>query len=142
MASMLLGDASIEGKNLINTPSGVLTTRQKFYSLYIQDQYQVNSKLTVNLGVRWEYYPMIYRADRGVETYNFSNNTMNLCGLANSGIPEDCGISTSKKDFGPRAGIAYRITPTFVIRTGYSLAFDPTPLTRQFRGNYPELISY
>jgi len=142
MAAMLLGDASIIGKNLINTPSGVLTTRQKFYSLYIQDQYQVSSKLTVNLGVRWEYYPMIYREDRGVETYNFSNNTMNLCGYPGSSIPQDCGVNMSKKDFGPRAGIAYRVTPSFVIRSGYSLAFDPTPLTRQFRGNYPELISY
>jgi len=138
MASMLLGDASIEGKNLM--PNGVLTTRQKFYSLYVQDQYQMSSKLTVNLGVRWEYYPLISRGDRGIETYNFSNNTMNVCGIGS--VPEDCGINISKKDFGPRAGIAYRLTPTFVIRTGYSLAFDPTPLTRQFRGNYPALVSY
>jgi hypothetical protein len=65
---------------------------------------------------------------------------MNLCGVGN--VPSDCGINVSKKDFGPRAGIAYRLTPTFVVRAGYSLAFDPTPLTRQFRGNYPELVSY
>ncbi len=137
MASMLLGEVSTAGKDVLQ---GEETTRQEFYSAYVRDQWQVSSKLTVTLGVRWEYLPLLSRADRGVETYNFANNTVNLCGVGGNAI--DCGVHESKHDFEPRAGLAYRVTPTFVIRAGYGLGFDPTPLVRQYISNYPQLVTF
>ena len=39
-------------------------------------------------------------------------------------------------------GLAYRVTPTFVVRAGYGLGFDPEPLVRQFVSNYPQLLTF
>jgi hypothetical protein len=138
MASLLMGLVGSNGKNVM--PDGILATRQHFYSAYVRDQWQITPKLTANFGVRWEYYPLLTRQNRGIEVYNFTNNNMSLCGYQS--IPDNCGVEQNKWTFGPRAGLAYRVTPTFVVRAGYSLAYDPTPLVRQFRGNYPALVSY
>jgi len=137
MASMLLGDVSTLGKDVLQ---GEETTRQQFYSLYVRDQWQVTSKFTATLGVRWEYLPLLGRDGRGVETYNFSNNTVVLCGVG--GNASDCGVNESKHDFGPRVGLAYRVSPTFVVRAGYGLGYDPEPLVRQFVSNYPQLVTF
>ena len=44
-----------------------MTGRENQYGLYVNDRWQVNDKLTVNLGLRYEYYPLMSRADRGLE---------------------------------------------------------------------------
>jgi hypothetical protein len=137
MASMLLGDVSTLGKDVLQ---GIETTRQRFYSLYVRDQWQVTKNFTATLGIRWEYLPLLERAGRGIETYNFSNNTVNLCGVGGNSI--DCGVQENKHDFGPRAGLAYRLGHAFVVRAGYGMAFDPEPLIRQFISNYPQLVTF
>ncbi len=135
--TFLLGLSSFTGRNL-QVPD-TLTTRAHFYGLFFQDKWQATPKLTVSMGVRWEHYPFPTRADRGVERYNFANNQMMVCGIGS--VPEDCGVNVSDKQFAPRVGIAYRVTPTFVIRTGFGLAWDPFALARQFRTNYPSLVA-
>ena len=102
------------------------------------DQWQITPKLTANIGVRWEYFPMPTRDDRGLERYDFASNLMMLCGAA--GIPTDCGVSISKTQFVPRVGLAYRATPTFVVRAGYGITNEPYNLADDLRTNYPVLI--
>ena len=110
------------------------TSRMWADSLYVRDQWQATRTLTVSLGLRWEYLPFGTGANRGFETFNFQTNTMNLCGLGST--PRDCGVSVPKTDFSPRLGIAWRATPTLVIRTGFGINFDPNPLAwvRDFVG--------
>ena len=110
------------------------TSRMWADSLYVRDQWQVTRKLTVSLGLRWEYLPFGTGANRGFETFDFQTNTMNLCGLGST--PKDCGVSVPKTDFSPRLGVAWRATPTLVIRTGFGINFDPNPLgwVRDFVG--------
>src|SRR5437762_948981 len=79
------------------------------------------------------------RAERGVELYDFATNKMLVCGYGV--VPRDCGVSMSKKLFVPRAGLAYRVTDSLVIRAGYGITNDPYNLLRPFRLNYPELIN-
>lgn len=105
-------------------------------SLYIRDKWQATRNLTLSLGMRWDYWGLPHRSDRGMEVYDFNTNKMSLCGYA--GIPDDCGvISMSKKYFSPRLGAAYRINDTLVIRAGYGIAFDPVNIARNPLHSYP-----
>jgi hypothetical protein len=73
-----------------------------------------------------------------LERYDPATNQILIGGLG--GIPEDLGVSVSKKLFAPRFGIAYRATPTLVIRTGYGISIDPYSMARAMRTNYPVII--
>jgi hypothetical protein len=110
------------------------TSRMWANSLYIRDLWQISHTLTASLGLRWDYLPFGTGADRGFETFNFQTNTMYLCGVGPT--PRDCGVKVPKKDFSPRIGLAWRATPTFVIRTGFGINYDPNPLAwvRDFVG--------
>jgi carboxypeptidase family protein/TonB-dependent receptor-like protein len=110
------------------------TSRMWADSLYVRDQWQVSRVVTLSLGLGWEYLPFGTGANRGFETYNFQTNTMYLCGLGST--PENCGVKVPKKDFSPRLGLAWRVSPTFVVRAGFGINFDPNPLAwvRDFVG--------
>ena len=75
-------------------------------------------KMTVSVGVRWEYYPLSQRRDRGLEVFDFDARQLLICGEA--GIPRTCGVTVEKNLFTPRLGWAYRPTDSTVIRVGYS----------------------
>ncbi|MGE0131812.1 MAG: TonB-dependent receptor [Blastocatellales bacterium] len=115
------------------------TTRNRAYSFYGRDQWQVNNKLTLSLGTRWEYFPVPTRADRGLERYNPATNKVEIGGVGS--VPEDLGVKVSKGLFAPRIGLAYRITPTFVARAGYGITNDPYALARPMRTNHPVLLN-
>lgn len=135
--TFLLGLDTNYGKNILVPDYFHTNTHQ--YGLYFGDQWQVTPKLTASLGARWEYFPMPTRGgSRGLERYDFANNMMMLCGLGK--IPTNCGVSISKTQFVPRVGLAYRMTPTFVIRAGYGITNEPYNLADDLRTNYPVLI--
>ena len=69
--------------------------------------WQVSRKLTVNLGLRYEYYPLINRGDRGIERWDPATNIVYFGGLGNT--PRNAGVTVSHKNFAPRVGLAYRI---------------------------------
>ncbi len=137
-ATFLLGYHTGAGRTYLVAPP--IIYKSQAYSAYLRDSWQVRQNLTVSIGTRYEYYPMPQRADRGIERYDFATNTMKVCGTGN--IPQDCGVKMSKKLFSPRLGIAWRISDSFVLRTGYGLTFDPISLARTFRTNYPMLLAY
>ncbi len=136
-ATFLLGLPTQLGR--LGLTQAPYTTRQKQYSLYVRDQWQVNSKFTFSIGTRWEYFAVPTRADRGLERYNPTTNKMEIGGVGS--VPEDMGVKVSKRLFAPRAGLAYRFTPTLVVRAGYGLTNDPYALARPMRTNHPVLIS-
>ena len=113
-------------------------TRTRFYSAYIQDTWQVNQKLTLNIGTRYENIPMPRRLGRGMERYDFVNNKMLVCGVGV--VPIDCGTKNSNTLFAPRLGVAYRPNDKTVIRTGFGMNWDPLNLIRALRTNYPMLL--
>lgn len=135
-ATFLLGLPTEFGKNLLTLFP--YTTRNTRYGLYIRDRWQITRQLTLSFGTRWEYFPMPRRANRGFERYDPETNMMQIGGVGN--IPEDLGVEMSKKLFGPRLGLAYRITDSFVMRAGYGISIDPYSLSRPLRTNHPILI--
>ena len=112
------------------------------YGLYVRDRWQVNRKLTLTYGLRWEKYPMMHRAGAhhpGIENYDPATNIVSLGG--NGGLPSGLGIDTSNRLFTPRLGIAYRLTDRFVIRTGYGMNIDPQPFLGWNRAQWPDAIT-
>jgi hypothetical protein len=115
------------------------TTRNKAFSVYARDQWQINSKLTLSYGTRWEYFPIPTRADRGLERYNVRTNKMEIGGVG--GVPMDLGVKVSKTMFAPRAGLAWRPTEKMVVRAGFGISNDPYAMARPMRTNHPILTN-
>jgi hypothetical protein len=111
------------------------------YGLHFLDRWKVSSKLTLNLGVRYEYYPLMRRDSlgKGLEQYDPVTNQVLLGGLG--GNPVDLGIKTQKGLFAPRIGVAYELNNKTVIRAGFGSTFDTYPLLRELRGGYPAEIA-
>ncbi|MBL8230741.1 MAG: TonB-dependent receptor [Bryobacterales bacterium] len=132
---------------LLGLPTGIgkilqvpeeYNVRAQMHSFYVRDQWQVNRRLTLSLGTRYELFPMPTRADRGMENYNYRTNKMEVCGVGI--VPKDCGVGQSKRLFAPRVGIAWRATDDFIIRLGYGITIDPYSLARPMRTNFPLLV--
>ncbi len=117
----------------------LMTGREWQFGWYGQDRWQVSRNLTVSAGIRYEYYPLMTRAGKGIERYDPNTNLVLLGGRG--GEPDNVGITTSKKLFSPRLGIAYRLGESTVIRAGYGLNYDPIPFSRPLRGFYPLTIN-
>ncbi len=117
----------------------LMTGREWQFGWYGQDRWQVAKNLTVSVGLRYEYYPLMTRAGKGIERYDPATNLVLLGGRG--GQPDNVGITTSKKLFSPRLGVAYRLGENTVIRAGYGLNYDPIPFSRPLRGFYPLTIN-
>jgi outer membrane receptor protein involved in Fe transport len=137
-AAFLLGMPSEIGKSI---QYQLMTGREWQFAGYVSDRWELSSKVTASLGVRYEYYPLMQRADRGIETIDFAADRpyVLLGGVGDN--PTDLGITTSKTLFSPRLGLAYRINEDTVFRTGYSRTFNPLPWSRPLRGFYPLTIA-
>ena len=135
-ASFLLGLSDDAEKSLQNI---LATGREWQFGWYVRDRWQVNRNLTVTVGLRYELYPLMTRAGKGIERYDPSNNTVYLGGRG--GVPDNAGISVSHTLFAPRVGIAYRLGDKTVARVGYGISYDPIPFSRPLRGWFPLVIN-
>ena len=135
-ADFLLGRANGLGKDLqyVN-PAAV---RMPSYGFYARDQWQVSRKLTLNYGIRYEYYPFATRDHRGGERYDADLDKVLIGGLGS--VPEDTGLDVGAGQIAPRIGIAYRLTEKTVVRAGYGISIDPNSF-RNLRDAYPATIS-
>lgn len=121
-ASFLLGFSQDSGK-IYQWPDYYYTDA-KYFAGYARDQWQVTPQLTLNIGVRFDYFPIPLRNGTGMEYYNQATNQMNICGLA--GTPTSCNIfNKDQAHFVPRIGLAYRLGNSTVIRAGFGMSSDP-----------------
>ena len=94
------------------------------------------SKLTLNLGLRFEMYPLMTRADSGIERLDY-HDVPGAPGRARGNVPEDVGINVKSFYVAPRLGASYRINEETVLRAGYGRTFNPLPWSRPMRGSFP-----
>ncbi len=136
MASFLLGQVGSMSKSLQYI---TMTGRETQMGWYIRDRWQVNRRLTVNLGLRFDYYPLMTRKDSGLELYNPSTNVVTFTGYGN--VPKNQGLTINNPLIAPRVGVAYRMSDKMVVRLGYGLNYDPMPFSRPLRGFYPLTVT-
>jgi len=135
-AQFLLGYPSRMGKiTQFQNPNAL---RFANWGLYARDQWQVSRNLTVNYGLRWEYYPIFSHDNYGA--VRFDPATHNILIGGEGGVPWDTGASASKKNFAPRVGLAYRLGSKTVVRSGYGITVDPDNMRNQ-RNAYPSVIN-
>jgi hypothetical protein len=134
-ASFLMGLTTLYGRTFQAPDEYHL--RAWLYSFYVRDRWNVTPKLTVDYGLRWEYFPVPTRTDRGLERYDPDTNKVLICGVGS--VPTDCGINISKRRFAPRVGLAYRISNSLVFRAGYGITNDPFIGTELLRAEFPVL---
>ncbi|MCU1288569.1 MAG: Cna protein B-type domain protein [Acidobacteria bacterium] len=96
----------------------------KQYFFFAQDRWQVNPKLTVNYGLRYEIYPYSTGMNDGDQSlYDIETNTSYIGGFGS--VDPRMGIKTEYTNFAPRLGVAYRLDDKTVIRAGYGLSYVP-----------------
>jgi hypothetical protein len=100
----------------------VTNLRQHVHSLYVQDDFRVNSKLTLNLGLRWEFATPIYERDNLWSNFDPTTNT--LIRASNGSLYNRALVHPDYKDFGPRLGLAYSFLPKTVFRAGYGISYS------------------
>jgi hypothetical protein len=136
-AQFLLGLPNRAGKaTLLNNPVALRWTQ---WSWYVRDQWQVVPKLTLTLGVRWEYYPFGYSDQgHGLPVFNPADGNIHIGGVGSE--PSNSGVDAHRGMFLPRVGLAYRLTGKTVLRAGYGMTEDP--VTPHFlRNAYPSTIT-
>jgi hypothetical protein len=109
--------------------------RQWWFFAFASDKWQATSKLTLDLGLRWDFYPPATpRIAGGFSNYNPTNNTLVLAGLGAN--PSNLGMKTQYKYFAPRTGFAYRLNNDLVVRGGFGISYTPFP-DNTYAYNYP-----
>jgi hypothetical protein len=136
IAAFLIGQASSSGRTL-QVPDEY-HVRGRLFSMYARDRWTATDKLTIDYGLRWEYFPIPTRPDRGIERFDVDTGQVLLCGVGS--VPKDCGFESNKAGFAPRVGLAYRLGDKSVLRAGYGLTRDPYEALELIRANYPILI--
>ncbi|HUV68753.1 MAG TPA: carboxypeptidase regulatory-like domain-containing protein [Terracidiphilus sp.] len=132
VASFLLDQPSQTGRDL-NTFFPCY--RQWWFFAFGGDKWQATPKLTVDLGLRWEFYPPATpRIAGGFSNYNPTNNTLVLAGLGSN--PSNLGMQTQYKYFAPRTGFSYRVSNDTVVRGGFGISYTPFP-DNTYAYNYP-----
>ena len=117
----------------VSAPNFERNNRFNDSALYFQDDWKAFPRLTLNLGLRWEYYGVQHNADPNVESNFYLGSGASVLDTIRSGkvltTPNSPtgGISErSFKNFGPRVGFAYSPTESgkWAIRGGYGIAFE------------------
>jgi hypothetical protein len=128
------GAASVQKAVQLYNPNSMRWTE---LGAYAQDQWTVTSKLTVNYGVRYEYYPAAYKDRSGIYRLDPSlPQSANVVIGGVNGNPQNAGFKMGWGQIWPRLGIAYRVTDRMVIRSGGGFTSDPDSM-RYLRDSYP-----
>jgi hypothetical protein len=131
LGSFLLGFPA-SGDTTIAAPSNFYIN---YYGGYFHDDWRVSSKLTLNLGLRYEFEQGLQERDNKI-TVGFSRDKafpVQVTGLNLKGGLLYAGVDgapthqsdPSKKKFAPRAGFAYKFSDKLVLRGGYGIFYSP-----------------
>ncbi len=160
-AQFLLAPATsaVGGPDFVGGPNEVRASNislsdngKNYWGMYAQDDWKVSSKLTLNLGLRWDLFGLVYDhygkqanfvpfgpptgspmyiipTSQNANASDFSasfNSLMALDGITPV-ITDKYGKglgNSQKTNFAPRFGFAYQVTPKFVARGGFGIFYN------------------
>ena len=146
----LSGVANSFASFLLDWPNGVTRdlkvidepgTQHAAVFLFMQDKWQARPNLTIDLGLRWEYYtPLSGLEGAGsLSNYDPATNTLRVSGYGDTS--ESVNVKNTFTNFNPRTGVSWRLNPETVVRAGYGASTIPFPDNR-YAFNYPVKQNY
>jgi hypothetical protein len=108
---------------------------------FVQDKWQMRPNVTVDLGLRWEYYsPLEGLTGAGsLANYDPATHTLHVSGFGDTDLA--LNVKKNFSHFSPRTGVSWRINDQNVLRAGYGASTIPFPDNR-FAFNYPVKQNY
>jgi hypothetical protein len=108
--------------------------RQTMQSTYAQDDWKILPKLTLNLGLRWEYGSPYSEQHNLLSNFDPVSQTVltitpgyaqtsSVTPVSPGGVYGKTLVNPDWDDFGPRLGFAYAVTPRIVVRGGYGVSY-------------------
>ncbi len=129
------------------------TFQQPGYFFYVQDDWKVSRKLTLNLGLRYDF---VYHAREKYDaqaSFNLWTGALDIAAGRNDPLPSNFSkripinrnasrelVPNDRNNWGPRFGFAYNVLPKTVIRGGYGIfysSYEAGPLSIPNMGNNP-----
>jgi hypothetical protein len=95
--------------------------RQRMYFGYVQDDFKVNNKLTLNLGMRYEFATPQYVSDNHLANFDPVNKI--LIFAKDGGLYDRALVHPDPNNWAPRVGLAYQVFPKTVIRSAYGVSY-------------------
>jgi len=95
--------------------------RQQLHFTYLQDDVRVGNKLTLNLGLRYEYATPMWEANNALT--NFDPATRTMVKATDGSISQRALVDPDRNNFGPRLGFAYQLAPSTVVRGGWGMSY-------------------
>ena len=99
----------------------IASLRQNMHFLYLQDDLRVNERLTLNLGVRYEYATPWVEKDNILS--NFDPATRQMIVAHDGSLEDRATVTPDRNNVGPRLGLAYTLTDRTVVRGGYGVSY-------------------
>lgn len=99
----------------------VVNMRKRFYFAYLQDDFKVNPKLTLNLGLRYEFVTPFFERDNRLS--NFDPATNSIIQAQSGSLENRALVKPDWNNFAPRVGFAYNLFERTVIRGGYGIGY-------------------
>jgi TonB dependent receptor/Carboxypeptidase regulatory-like domain len=131
--------------------------RRQIYTGYVQDDFRATPRLTLNLGLRYEFFSTIKEAHDEGATFDFASESllvpkgqnMQLTPILAQSIPilrtgSRGLINRDLNNFAPRVGLAYQITDKLVLRSGYGIFYggqENGPFSNPSTGFSPPFFS-
>lgn len=95
--------------------------RQRMYFGYVQDDFKMSDKLTLNLGVRYEFATPQW--DRDNKLANFDPLTGSMIFAKSGSLYDRALVHPNYNNWAPRVGFAYQVAPKTVIRSAYGISY-------------------
>jgi len=123
LATFLFGEVTSFNRYVGSPTEGSAMESQSRFFFYGQDTWRVTPKFTVNYGLRWEFYTP--EKVNGAGNGGFAVLPEGVIRVAGyGGIGMNGNTADNFKQFAPRLGIAYQVTPKTVVRMGYGRSYD------------------
>jgi len=118
MADFLLGSIKTSGYSL---PQPLAGRRNYNLGAFVQDDWKITPRLTLNLGLRYEYESPMTSSNN---IYSRVDPVIGKVLFAGINASSTLNLNPDKLNFAPRVGLAYTITPKTVIRSGLGIFYS------------------
>lgn len=122
LANLLLGLPLVTGGARLDNHQHL---RTESYNFFVNDSIRVTPRLTLSAGLRYEYNSPPVDAEDRANIYDPA--TGRLVPVGTNGVPR-AGYDSDKNNFAPRVALAWAVERATVVRAGYGVYYDQSPL--------------